>query len=115
MKKHKVYYYINPRGEKPVKKFLDSLSEKAQAKTLRVFQYIEMYGLRSILPHTKKLTGTPLWEIKILGRNNIRVIYVMPRKNFVLVLHGFIKKTKKTPKKELKTAMNRYFIWMKEA
>jgi len=113
--KVRVYYYITPRGGNPVKDFLDSLSFKQQAKILRIFQYIKIYGLHSVLPHVKKLLGTPFWEIRILGKDNLRVIYVVPKKSEVLVLHGFIKKTKKTPQKEIKTAILRWSDWQKQA
>jgi phage-related protein len=65
--------------------------------------------LQSVLPHIKKLRGTPLWEIRILGQDNLRVIYVVPYLDTVLVLHGFIKKTQKTPKKDLEVALSRYY------
>jgi len=110
--KYTIYYYISPSGKNPVKNFLDSLQETQQAKVLRILQYIEEYGLRSILPHVRKLTGTPLWEIRILGKDNIRVIYVVPTKNTVLVLHGFIKKKQKTPSKELNLALSRHYDWL---
>ncbi|MBI5614428.1 type II toxin-antitoxin system RelE/ParE family toxin [Candidatus Gottesmanbacteria bacterium] len=70
--RNQVYYYRSPSGEIPIEKFLDSLQDKQQAKILRIFQYIKEYGLSAILPHTKKLSGTPLWEIRILGKDNIR-------------------------------------------
>lgn len=107
-----IYYYISSSGKNPVKDFLNSLSEKQQAKVLRIFQYVEEYGLHSILPHVRKLTGTPLWEIRVLGKNNIRVIYVVPAKNTVLVLHSFIKRKQKTSSKELNLALNRYYDWL---
>ena len=103
--------YISPRNNNPFKDFLNSLSEKQQAKILRIFQVIEEYGLRLILPRIKKLTGTPLWEIRVLGKDSIRVIYIVPKKEIVLILHGFIKKTRKTPKKEVKTALQRWQEW----
>lgn len=113
MKKNgwKIGYYLSPRGENLIRKFLDSLDEKQQVKILRIFQYIEEYGLHSVIPHLRKLIGTPLWEIKVRGKDNIRIIYVVPLKGFVLVLHGFIKKTQKTPKKEIETAFDRYKEW----
>ncbi len=111
IQKTTICYYTAPAGGNPIKKFLDSLLEKQQAKILRIFQYIEQYGLRSIIPHLKKLTGTPLWEIRILGRDNIRVIYVIARKNVILILHGFIKKSPKTSKKEIETALIRHREW----
>jgi phage-related protein len=106
-----VYYFISSSGSNPVRQFLDSLSEKQQAKILRIFQYITDYGLSAVLPHTKKLAGTPLWEIRIVGKDNIRILYVLPLKNIVLVLHGFMKKTQRTSVKELQIAMSRYKQW----
>lgn len=70
------------------------------------------YQVSYILPHVKKLTGTPFWEIRILGQDNIRVIYICPFKESVLVLHGFIKKKQKTPPKEISTALQRYKNWL---
>ncbi len=59
------------------------------------------------VPHVKKLTGTELWELRILGSDSVRVLYVaMTGKTFVL-LHGFKKKKDKTPPKEIKTAESR--------
>lgn len=104
----KVIYYTTPNGESPVDEFLNSLSPKQQAKILRIFQYIRQYGLQSILPHVKKLSGTPLWEIRILGQDNIRVIYIIPHFDTVLALHGFFKKTQKTPRKEVDISLRRF-------
>ncbi len=107
MGKRKVIYYISPSGENPLKDFIDSLSKQQKAKIFRIFSYIELYGLSTILPHTKKLTGTPLWEIRILGQDNIRIIYISLEKDSILVLHGFIKKSQKTPARELNIALSR--------
>jgi hypothetical protein len=68
----KVDYYLLPNGRSPFAEFLDSLGVKQQTKILRLIMSIEEYGLISILPHTKKLTGCPLWEIRILGKDNLR-------------------------------------------
>lgn len=107
-----VQYYISPSGENSISDFLDSLTEKQQVKVLRIFQNIKLYGLQSILPHVKKLKGTPLWEIRILGQDNIRVIYVVVAKDGVLALHGFVKKSQKTPNHEISIAISRYNEWM---
>jgi len=108
-----VVYYISPTGDNPVKDFLDSLQAAQKTKVFRVFQVYSRYGLSAIVPHTKKLTRTPLWEIRIRGKDNIRVIYLVRAKESILVLHGFIKKSQKTPKRELVTAMSRYEDWRK--
>lgn len=102
-----VIYFIDNQGKNPVSDFLDTLSGNQQSKVLRILHNIKEYGLSSVIPHVKKLSGSPLWEIRILGRDNIRVIYVVADKFKVLVLHGFVKKKQKTPLKELEIALNR--------
>ena len=106
--KWKIIYYISPSGDNPVSDFLDTLEHNSQSKILRVLHNIQEYGLDSVIPHIKKLTGTSFWEIRILGQNSIRIIYVVPAKFQVFVLHGFRKKTQKTPLKEIETVSRRY-------
>jgi phage-related protein len=102
-----VVYYTSTSGENPVKRFLESLQKLQKAKIFRIFQNVEAYGLSTALPHIKKLSGTPLWEIRILGQDNIRILYVTVHQNSILLLHGFVKKTQKTPNKEINTALKR--------
>ena len=108
----KIYYYITASGENPFDSFLDSLSEKQQRKILRILTAIGVYGLASAIPHIKKLTGTSLWEIRILGQDNIRVLYATLVGDSIIVLHGFSKKSPKTPVKEIKTARDRLKDWL---
>ena len=103
MDKWKVIYYVSARGDNPVKTFLDALP-KAKLKAFRIFSNIEEYGLTSVIPHLKKLPGTPFWEIRILGRDNVRIFYVTQKEKQILLLHAFTKKTNKTPTKEIKIA-----------
>ena len=108
MPKTRVVYYHSPSGGNPVKDFIDRLEFRQKSKIFRLFATIENYGLISILPHTRKLIGTPLWEIRILGQDNIRFIYLTKTKDSIVVLHGFNKKTNKTPQKELIIALERF-------
>ena len=110
-KRTKIYYYLSSRGNNPVRDFLDSLSIKQQVKALRIFQHLQEFGATAAIPHLKKLAGTPLWEIRILGKDNIRFLYFIPRQNYILILHGFIKKKQKAPRKEIATALKRLADW----
>jgi len=80
-------------------------------KVFRIFQFYQSYGLTSIIPHTKKLKGYPLWEIRIRGKDNVRIIYAVYTKNSIRVLHGFVKKTQKIPRKEMDIVLERYKDW----
>lgn len=111
MSKTTIYYYIDSSGSNPVSDFLDLLSGQQQAKLLRIVKTIQAYGLFSVMSHLKKLTNTPFWEIRVLGKDNIRVIYFLIGKTAIVLLHGFIKKSQKTSKKDLSIAIKRYNDW----
>lgn len=107
-----IKYFLSSSGVNQVKQFINSLEHKQKIKIFHIFKLIIEYGTNSIPQHIKKLTGTPLWEIKILGKDNIRIFYVLPRREIILVLHGFIKKTQKTHPKEINIALKRYQQWL---
>ncbi len=102
----KIIYYISANGENPVKKFLDA-HPKAKLKALRILSHIEEFGISYAIPHIKKLTGTPLWEIRILGEDNARILYVTRQGKQILLLNAFMKKSNKTPRKEIDISLVR--------
>jgi phage-related protein len=83
------------------------LSPNAQAKISNTFDLLLEFGIRLGLPHVKKVVNTNLWELRIVGGDNIRIFYVASSGKKFLLLHGFVKKTQKTNKNELKTAIFR--------
>lgn len=107
----KILYFISPSGVNPVKDFIDTLESKQKIKVFHIFKLIIKYGINSVPQHIKKLSGLPLWEIRILGKDNIRILYIICRKETVLLLHGFIKKTQKTNSKEINITIKRYRQW----
>ncbi len=83
------------------------MSPNAQAKISNTFDLLLEFGIRLGLPHVKKVVNTNLWELRIVGGDNIRIFYVASSGKKFLLLHGFVKKTQKTNKNELKTAIFR--------
>lgn len=108
----KVTYYTFKDGKNPIRDFLDECNKQQQAKLLRIIENIKQYGLQSVIPHLKKLEGYPLWEIRILGKDNIRVIYALLVEKEILLLHGFFKKSQKTPLSEINIAIKRQNEWL---
>ena len=85
-----------------VETFLESLNEKEIAKTIRTIELLEEFENNLGMPHSKHLTDG-LLELRIRGKREIRILYCF-NKNKALLLHAFIKKTQKTPEKELNIA-----------
>jgi phage-related protein len=105
MTRWKVIFFESGRKEKPVEKFIRSLNAVTIAKILRMLDLLEKYGPRLSMPHAKKI-GSDIFELRIRGKEEIRVFYVF-RNRDVYLLHAFKKKSNKTPSKELRTALAR--------
>lgn len=103
----RVIVYRSPSGTYPVQQFIDSLEIKAQLKVRDTIKLLQEFGIFLGLPHAKKLTGTKLWELRIVGGDNVRVLYVAATGKIFVLLHGFKKKKDKTPPKEIRIAEER--------
>jgi len=100
-----VIFYSN-NLENPIIKFLDKCDDKLRSKVLRQIKYVNEFGLTAKVPNIKKVTGTSFWELRILGKDNIR-IFCIGKEKVVFVLHIFVKKKQKTPRKEIAIALDR--------
>jgi len=103
----KVLLYTTSQGDKPVNEFIRNLELKAQTKVYNALELLKSYGVSVGSPHIKKLTGTELWELRILGSDSIRILYIAITGKTFLLLHGFKKKKDKTPPKEIRIAEDR--------
>ncbi len=88
-----------------LERFIRSLDESTIAKVLRTIDLLEMFGHGLSLPHSKKV-HTELFELRVRGKQEVRIFYAF-RKNGAVLLHGFIKKSNRIPKKELDLALQK--------
>jgi len=103
MGKWKIEYYKNNRGYKPVEEYIDNLPVNKQANIFRVFDLVQEFGIHLGSPYLRHIEDK-IWELR---PGSERILYfVFTGKKFVL-LNGFTKKTRKTPKKEIKIAKKR--------
>ena len=79
-----------------------------QARFRRIVELLQGYGLERVRePHIRHLEG-PLWEMRMKGRDGMsRAIYVTAKGNRVVVVRAFVKKTQKTPRREIDIALPR--------
>lgn len=105
--KWEIIYYETSQGKSPVLEFVQDLDVRAQNKIIEALEQLEEFGILLGRPHSKKVTGTPLWELRIVGSNNIRIFYLAVVNRRFLLLHAFAKKKQKTDIREIKTALDR--------
>tara|TARA_R110000787_G_scaffold171916_1_gene284603 strand:- start:645 stop:965 length:321 start_codon:yes stop_codon:yes gene_type:complete len=77
------------------------------ANFLHILELIEDFGPALGKPHTAPL-GSGLFEIRAKGREGIgRALFCAVKDREIVILHSFVKKTQRTPKKELEKARRR--------
>ncbi len=84
-----------------------ALSSGFVARFLRYAERMEVFGPDLGMPHTRAMGGG-LFELRIKAAEGIaRVFYCTVVNRRIVFLHQFVKKTDKTPAKELQIAQNR--------
>lgn len=112
-----VEFYEDVNGNSTVRDYIEQLvknsptDKNAKINKNKIFAYIKAlqeYGTRIGKPIVKHIEGN-LWELRPL--RNLIFFFYWKNNKFVLV-HHFIKKSQKTPRKEIETAMRNVKDWI---
>ena len=87
---------------------LDALPADVRARFVCMCELISAAGLNRVgAPHVRRLTEA-LWEMRLRGKGGIaRARYVTVRRQRMVVVRAFVKKTQKTPRREIDLALRR--------
>lgn len=105
-----IEFYEDRNGYSETEEWVIELDKKAhnskehRIRLKKFVEYVEnlkCYGTYIGEPAVKKLTGTEFWELR---PTRDRVIFVHILKDKILLLNHFVKKTEKTPPREIEKA-----------
>ena len=84
------------------------LPRDIQARFVRIFELMEKHGLSYLtMPYVRHVEGK-IWEARAKGKDGIaRGLYFTATGQTVCLLRFFMKKTQKTPKREIELAKKR--------
>lgn len=99
----KIECYLDARGRNPVEEFIRSLTGPEQAILRARIAFLSEVGNRAREPLSKSL-GKGLFELRT---KSSRIVYCFKPGSVIVLLHGFTKKSQRTPQRELQTALNR--------
>ena len=108
-----IEFYETEDGKTPVEDFMDSLDNKISTKLVGLLEVLEEKGTDLRAPYTKHLEDG-IFELRcIFGNDIIRVLFFYYYGGLIVLTNGYIKKTQKTPRKEIKLAKNRRNDWIR--
>lgn len=99
-----VEYYEMEDGTKPAEEFILSQNNKMQAKIFSMLDLLENKGPELREPFSRSL-GDGIFEVRAKQGSDItRVLYFFVVGRKVILTNGFVKKTQKTPSREIDRA-----------
>ncbi len=108
-----VVFYRDEDGNSPVDDFLRSLDMEAQASIGWAIEQLRVRNVQAREPLVRHMEGK-LWELRRESKTNIyRFLYFFFTGRRIVFVHGFQKKTEKTPRREIETAHARYLAFIK--
>ncbi len=104
MSNFRVVFYEKENGEVPAEDFLYSLDAKMSAKMARTIAALQEHGNELREPYSKHLVDG-IFELRAQVATNIsRALYFFTVGKTIIITHGFIKKTQRTPPREIELA-----------
>ena len=104
MNEYNTIFYETSDGKIPAKEFLLSLDYDMRAKMIRTLEILQKNGPALRKPHSEELEDG-IFELRAkFGSNISRLLYFYDEGKLVLLTNGFVKKSQKTPKKEIELA-----------
>ncbi|MDP2630798.1 MAG: type II toxin-antitoxin system RelE/ParE family toxin [Candidatus Uhrbacteria bacterium] len=85
--------------DKDIKGFVETSDDRIRVRVVRTITILERFGNQITMPYSKKI-GDRLFELRTMGNPAVRIFYTFYHGQAIL-LHGYIKKTQKMPRREL--------------
>lgn len=102
-----IEYYVDDSGHVPVREFLAGLDQRAYTRFQWSLEQLRVRNVTAREPLVRHLAGR-IWELREESQTNIyRILYFFFTGRRIILLHGFQKKTRKLPGKELEIAERR--------
>ena len=95
--------YVDGEQNNPVKEFIEVLPVHDRAVVRARIDFLAEIGNRAREPLSKSLGGG-LFELRVKAS---RIFYCFKPGGVIVLLHGFIKKSQKTPRREMEIAQKR--------
>ncbi len=104
---HKIIFYADRKGKSPLMAYINELgaskSKDSRIKLTKIREYVKALAVNGTYlsdKYAKHLDGE-IWELRPI---NDRILFAGWVDGAFVLLHSFVKKTQKTPKREIEQA-----------
>ena len=105
MSKYEIIFYQSKSGKNQILDFINKLMIKDKAKITWILELLIQHGKSLSHPYLKFLKNSQdIWELR---PKNYRIFLSFIEEKNIILLHIIVKKTNKTPKKDIKLAQKR--------
>ncbi len=103
--RREVRFYQTTDGHCPVQVFIDGLSGKAAKKVTWVLSLLEELEAVPAIYFKKLVNADEIWEVRVsVASDTFRIFCFFEGRDIVVLTHGLVKKTRKTPAGDIKRA-----------
>lgn len=107
MPETRVVFYREDDGSVPTLEWLSGLPAKVRDKCIEKIERLRELG-HELLPPESDYLGNEIYELRTrFGQVRYRMLYFFHGTAQAVISHGFLKKTQKTPQKQIQEAMKR--------
>ena len=101
---YSIHFYIDDRGDVPVRDFIKDFNKKSRAKIGRYIDLLEEYGPDLPRPYADQVRDK-IRELRVRTTDgNVRIFYFFFIEKSIILVHAFKKKTQDLPEREIEQA-----------
>ena len=103
-----VVFYMDAKGNEPVKDFILAQPDRAIAEILHVFKLLREFNIKLGMPYVRKIGKSGLRELRIKhGPALYRIFYFTYVGRNLVLLHAILKKEARIPEGDIEIAIKR--------
>ena len=104
----RVVFYMDAKGNEPVKDFILAQPDRAIAEILHVLKLLREFNIKLGMPYVRKIGKSGLRELRIKHSSDLyRIFYFAYIERKLVLLHAILKKEAKTPESDKEIAIKR--------
>ncbi|MDE0177612.1 MAG: type II toxin-antitoxin system RelE/ParE family toxin [Gammaproteobacteria bacterium] len=111
---YEIYAYATDRYRCQIEEFLTNLSKRDQKKMTALLTRAAHHGPPRNREKCQKMVGEDFWEFKPSDQQRVFWCYDPGKRKRIVLLHGFTKKSGRTPKNELEAGRSAYREYLQE-